>query len=155
MMADEELGEDSESLKALRRIGLYREQQDKIKRLLKWVADLQSGMYVNCVYCGHRYGPGETTPASMAEALKAHIEECPDHPMSALKRADITQRDLLQGCLEILRHENIEGCAGCDYGAGSGGRDRNGAPCTQCTPTRELAESIENHLLASTGGSTS
>ena len=54
-------------------------------RLGKWVADLQSGMYVNCVYCGHRYGPGSTTPVSMADALKTHIENCPKHPMSALK----------------------------------------------------------------------
>lgn len=50
-----------------------------------WVSDLQSGLYVNCVYCGHRYGPGETTPVTMADALKAHIEICKSHPMSALK----------------------------------------------------------------------
>lgn len=55
------------------------------ERLESWVSDLQSGMYVNCVYCGHRYGPGETTPVSMADALKAHVEQCPKHPMSALK----------------------------------------------------------------------
>jgi DNA-directed RNA polymerase subunit RPC12/RpoP len=55
-------------------------------RLEQWVNDLQSGMYVNCVYCGHRYGPSETTPVSMAEVLKQHIEQCPEHPMSALKR---------------------------------------------------------------------
>ena len=54
-------------------------------RLKAWVDDLQSGMYVNCVYCGHRYGPGETTPVSMADALKEHIEQCPKHPMSGLK----------------------------------------------------------------------
>lgn len=57
----------------------------EIERLQKWVTDLQSGLYVNCVYCGHRYGPGETTPVSMADALKAHVEQCPAHPMSALK----------------------------------------------------------------------
>jgi hypothetical protein len=55
--------------------------------LQKWVRDLQSGMYVNCVYCGHRYGPGETTPVSMADALKAHIEKCPEHPMSKMREA--------------------------------------------------------------------
>ena len=54
-------------------------------RLRRWVDDLQSGMYVNCVYCGHNYGPGETTPVSMAEALKAHVEQCSEHPMSALR----------------------------------------------------------------------
>jgi len=61
------------------------EDTPEVARLKKWVADLQSGMYVNCVYCGHRYGPGETTPASMANALKKHIEQCPEHPMSKLK----------------------------------------------------------------------
>lgn len=59
----------------------------EIERLKVWVAELQSGMYVNCVYCRHRYGPGETTPASMADALKAHVEQCPEHPMSALRAA--------------------------------------------------------------------
>jgi len=59
----------------------------EIERLTKWIADLQSGMYVNCVYCGHRYGPGETTPVSMADALKAHVEQCPKHPMSKLREA--------------------------------------------------------------------
>lgn len=59
----------------------------EIERLKVWVADLQSGMFVNCVYCGHRYGPGETTPVSMADALKAHVAVCPEHPMSGLLTA--------------------------------------------------------------------
>ena len=50
----------------------------------QWVADCQSGMYVNCVYCGHRYGPQDTTPVSMAEMLKTHIAACPRHPMAKL-----------------------------------------------------------------------
>lgn len=53
--------------------------------LKQWVADLQSGMFVNCVYCGHRYGPAGSTPVAMADVLKAHIEQCPEHPMSRLK----------------------------------------------------------------------
>jgi hypothetical protein len=73
------------------------EERDALKaerdRLKRWVGDLQSGMYVNCVYCGHQYGPGETTPVSMADALKAHVEQCPEHPMSALK----AERDQLEG----------------------------------------------------------
>jgi hypothetical protein len=56
------------------------------ERLAKWVNDLQSGMFINCVYCGHRYGPREDTPVSMADVLKKHIEGCPKHPMSALKK---------------------------------------------------------------------
>lgn len=62
-----------------------RDYNAEVAQLRAWVTDLQSGMYVNCVYCGHRYGPGETTPVSMADALKAHVETCPEHPMSRLK----------------------------------------------------------------------
>ena len=58
----------------------------EIRRLRKWVNDLQAGMFINCVYCGHRYGPDTEVPASKALILKEHIEVCPDHPMSALKR---------------------------------------------------------------------
>lgn len=64
-------------------------------RLRRWIDDLQSGMYVNCVYCGHRYGPGETTPVSMADALKAHVEQCPKHPMSALKAENAKLKETL------------------------------------------------------------
>lgn len=67
----------------------------------QWVRDLQSGMYVNCVYCGHRYGPGETTPVSMADALKAHVEQCPRHPMSELKH----QRDTAMRALRAVRDD--------------------------------------------------
>ena len=57
----------------------------EIERLSQWVNDLQSGMYVNCVYCGHRYGPREDTPVAMADVLREHIEQCPQHPLSAAK----------------------------------------------------------------------
>ena len=53
--------------------------------LRQWINDLQAGMYINCVYCGHRYGPDDEIPATMAGALKEHVERCPKHPMSALK----------------------------------------------------------------------
>jgi hypothetical protein len=66
---------------------LISELKIKVGRLEAWVGDLQSGMYVNCVYCGHRYGPGETTPVSMADALKAHVAACPAHPMAGLVKA--------------------------------------------------------------------
>jgi len=45
--------------------------QDENQRLASWVADLQSGMFINCVYCGHRYGPKDEVPE--------HIEVCPKH----------------------------------------------------------------------------
>ena len=65
----------------------FAEEREALKAQIN---DLQSGMWINCVYCGHRYGPGDSTPAtlpeakgtpSMAEALTAHIAECPKHPL--------------------------------------------------------------------------
>lgn len=53
-----------------------------IEKREKWIADLQSGMYVNCIYCGHRYGPSTDTPTSMADVLKAHAEQCAAHPLA-------------------------------------------------------------------------
>jgi hypothetical protein len=58
-----------------------------IARLRKWIDDLQSGMYINCVYCGHHYGPKDKVPTSMADALKLHIASCPQHPMHDLLNA--------------------------------------------------------------------
>jgi hypothetical protein len=71
-----------------------------------WINDLQSGMYINCVYCGHRYGPDPGTLVAMADVLKTHIEKCPKHPLSAMKiRAEAALarvRELesgLRGCI--------------------------------------------------------
>ena len=75
---------------------MIRTLSEDAQRYEKWVNDLQSGMYVNCVYCGHRYGPGETTPVSMADALKEHIAQCPKHPMSALQSQLSEARELLE-----------------------------------------------------------
>jgi DNA repair exonuclease SbcCD ATPase subunit len=63
------------------------ELESEVQRLKQWVADCQSGMYINCVYCGHRYGTREDTPVAMADVLKEHIEQCPQHPLSAMKKA--------------------------------------------------------------------
>ena len=59
---------------------------DENDDLRKWIADLQAGQYVNCVYCGHRYGPEKDTPVTQAEILYAHITKCPKHPMSKIVR---------------------------------------------------------------------
>jgi hypothetical protein len=67
----------------LRRIYSTIDARDlELERYKQWVSDLQSGMFINCVYCGHRYGPADEVPATMADALKEHIEQCPEHPMS-------------------------------------------------------------------------
>ncbi len=62
------------------------ELEKRSERYQQWINDLQSGMYINCVYCGHRYGPREETPVNMSRVLKEHIEQCPEHPLSAMKR---------------------------------------------------------------------
>lgn len=69
---------------------LARRSAVMIDRLRKWVTELQAGMTVNCVYCGHSYGPDPGTPIAMAEILRQHIEKCPEHPLSkALQQIDI------------------------------------------------------------------
>jgi hypothetical protein len=52
------------------------------KRLEMWIDDLQSGMYINCVYCGHRYGPMDEVTIPMRKQLEQHINSCPKHPLS-------------------------------------------------------------------------
>lgn len=53
--------------------------------LRQWINDLQTGMYINCVYCGHRYGPRE---AEIPQAtLRRHVAQCPEHPLSMMVRA--------------------------------------------------------------------
>lgn len=55
------------------------------EKLLAWVKDLQSGLYINCVYCGYRYGPNDKEiPADM---LRRHVAGCIQHPMGKLVRA--------------------------------------------------------------------
>lgn len=71
---------------------------EECDKLQQWVHDLQSGMYINCVYCGHRYGPNDEVPVTMADVLKKHIEQCPKHPMSAL----LKERDNLKKALRDL-----------------------------------------------------
>lgn len=61
------------------------EQSQEIARLRAWVNDLHSGMYLNCVFCGHRYGPVEDD--ATYDGLKQHITQCPEHPMSHLRDA--------------------------------------------------------------------
>ncbi len=80
------------------------DQQQEADRLHRWISDLQRGIYVNCVYCGHRYGPEDEVPTSMADVLKEHIEHCPEHPMSKLKQEFAQLQEQLkyaEGAMEI------------------------------------------------------
>jgi len=63
------------------------EHKKEVERLNLWVRDLQDGGFVNCVYCGHRYGPSDSTPVALADALKQHVASCTAHPMAGLVTA--------------------------------------------------------------------
>ncbi len=77
-------------------------QRQRIERLQNWVNDLQAGMYINCVYCGHRYGPDDEVPATMADVLKEHISKCPEHPMSAqTQRIEQLEEALLEAATRL------------------------------------------------------
>lgn len=58
----------------------------EIRRLRQWVSDLQSGAYITCAYCGHRYGPKEGGDPSMVGLYREHVEKCADHPCNVLVR---------------------------------------------------------------------
>ncbi|MEG2469287.1 MAG: hypothetical protein RSB86_18090 [Comamonas sp.] len=77
----------------------------EVERYRQWIRDLQSGMTVNCAYCGHSYGPSEETPVSMADVLKEHIEHCPEHPMAKLK----VENERLAAEVERLTRERDAG----------------------------------------------
>ena len=63
------------------------------KRLESWIDDLQSGMFINCVYCGHRYGPDDKNHlVTMRKALEEHIAVCPKHPLSKA-HASLSEKD--------------------------------------------------------------
>ena len=80
----------------------------ELEEAQQWVHDLQSGMYINCVYCGHRYGPQDEVPATMADALKEHIEQCPKHPMSKLKEDYLEERANVKRLHLQLRHASYQ-----------------------------------------------
>lgn len=77
---------------SVQRLETYDALRGDVTRLKQHVQDLQQGMWVNCVYCGHRYGPQEDTPVALADLLKEHVEKCPEHPMSKLR--DQARRDV-------------------------------------------------------------
>ena len=110
-------------------VAVLREALGEIARLEQWVTDLQAGQTVNCVYCGHRYGPDADTPVALAEILKQHIEQCPKHPLS-LARQEIArlQKDLarMQRCYGLPLPELLV-CPGC------GNKEWDSTlPCEKC-----------------------
>ena len=89
------------------------ELKEENKRLEAWIDDLQSGMYINCVYCGHRYGPnsGPTTKnfnITMRRALEDHIAQCPKHPLSFAKKKIERLRSALSGIIGATDNKSLE-----------------------------------------------
>lgn len=100
------------------RDGLLRaaEMNREIDRLTQWVNDLQAGMWVNCVYCGHRYGPQDKVLATMQDALYDHIAICPKHPLSrALAERDAARHASLLRAAEICRDQQTVPMASENY----------------------------------------
>ena len=120
----------NEALSAIRTV------QQENERLHQWVNDLQSGMYVNCVYCGHRYGPEKNTPVAMADVLKSHIEQCPMHPMSILKK----EMELLSKAFELSCTEVADSC--CPHEMGLYECDK----CDDCPHFGEIHENTERDI---------
>ena len=55
-------------------------------------------MYVNCIYCGFRYGRKDEVPVSHAAILKHHIINCPEHPLSKAL-------EVMRECVEMIHEE--------------------------------------------------
>jgi Zn ribbon nucleic-acid-binding protein len=98
----------------------------EIDRLQAWVGDLQCGMYVNCIYCGYRHGLAETTPASMADSLKAHIAQCEHHPMAKALQAIWQALDDMAGSHCVCEETKQQLLAA--YADGTGAPFKFGAP---------------------------
>lgn len=106
------------------------------QRLQNWVSDCQSGMYINCVYCGHRYGPREDTPVAMADVLREHIEQCPQHPLSAAK----AKIESLQAIIDSKLHQRK--CHDCGHVSWCSDSIRPYCLCEECgsQDTRRLKQ---------------
>lgn len=85
------------------------------RRLQQWVRDMQEGCWVNCVYCGHRYGHEKDTPVTLADVLKQHVEQCPEHPMSALKTRVTSLETAMHQAVEIMSRQRLGAVDSLDF----------------------------------------
>lgn len=116
-----------------------------VKAYQQWVNDLQAGMYVNCIYCGHRYGPEDETPVAMADVLKEHIESCTAHPMYILKDKyewALEENKHLKQENERLEEGNSALAAGCCEHSYSG---EHGRPLCKLEHKRDY-EALARHI---------
>ena len=89
------------------------ELRTEIMRLNKFCDDLQEKIYVNCAYCGHRYGPRHTTKRAMTDLIKDHIRQCKRHP---LRRALANVRTYGRH-LSRCQHLQLKGPCTCGFAA--------------------------------------
>ena len=104
-----------------------KELEAELERYKKWVADLQSGMYLNCVYCGYSFGKEdvlhkaeEDGSINMAQILAAHVSHCPRHPMWQLRNDYDHYRNMEH--VRKLEWRDVYEDEACDTCHGSGKR---------------------------------
>jgi hypothetical protein len=76
------------------RICPYRAERDELAVTLEMIVDaLNSGIHQHaCSYCGHMIEGGR--PETQAE-IRAHMDQCPKHPMNQLRKANEELEDKL------------------------------------------------------------
>ena len=60
-------------------------------------------MFINCVYCGHRYGPDDAVAATMQQLLYEHIAKCPKHPLQEAHAENKRLREALEDAAYELK----------------------------------------------------
>ena len=70
----------------------------EIHKLRSWVNDLQSQLFLNCVYCGHRTDPEDYHEQEVWQVLQEHAEQCEHHPMYTLKQKMLGFESFIQQC---------------------------------------------------------
>lgn len=75
--------DETKSLQSLWHETLLIDASKIIARLEAILAEPET-VVARCAYCGKAYPPGLSTHG--AETLKAHVAECPQHPMAELQK---------------------------------------------------------------------
>ncbi len=133
---------DAEYLLALRNkaIPALKSLLAKLRIADQWISDLQSGMYINCVYCGHRYGPSDSAPVSMATVLYEHIKICPKHPLSKAESALTLARTEIEGLRALATKYTVAE----HWDLSETWRQPKGFICQACDAEAKTVASIEH-----------
>lgn len=65
------------------------------------------GRVLTCVYCGHEYPQG--TPASGAEVLTEHIQQCGKHPLKKVSDENAKLRAVLAKVASLAHSGGLNG----------------------------------------------